>query len=395
MAFPARAFSARLAITSIMALLFDIEAISFDEFVLAHGRQYREGTPEYELRRNIFESRADEVRVQNGRPGRLWTAGLNHLSDWTRDEFDQLLGWRRSGVKHALRRPSLLAFGSAKLSDSVDWRNLTATRRIADQGGCGSCWANAASTVLEANYQIAWGSERTFSVQELVNCVENPKECGGQGGCAGATVELAMEYVLRSGLSTSSEVPYIGSEQVCSRPSLLDTSGIGRIGNHYDHNGGVALGMKSWATLPKNSALPLLVALMRGPVAVSVGANYWSIYFAGVFDGCGADAIINHAVVAVGYGSDSGVKYWTIQNSWGKSWGEDGYMRLLRVFDHGSSEQEQCGTDHDPSAGIACKPYPESDVVCGMCGILYDSVQPTFSSLAEMSGSSKSLRGVL
>merc|ERR1719197_732280 len=90
--------------------------------------------------------------------------------------------------------------------------------------------------------------------------------------------------------------------------------------------GGRAFGMTGWETLPKNKYEPLARALAeRGPVAVSVAADAWFNYDNGIFNGCGKDAVIDHAVVAMGYGEDAttGNKYWLIQNSWGKDWGED------------------------------------------------------------------------
>merc|ERR1719198_2945899 len=109
-------------------------------------------------------------------------------------------------------------------------------------------------------------------------------------------------------------------------------------------SGGASLGMTGWETLPKNSYEPLVRALAeKGPVAVSVAADAWFNYDSGVFNGCGKDAVIDHAVVAMGYGEEAGHKYWVIQNSWGGDWGEQGHIRLER---HDSGDY--CGMNNDP-----------------------------------------------
>jgi cathepsin L len=125
--------------------------------------------------------------------------------------------------------------------------------------------------------------------------------------------------------------------------------------------------------LPENKGEPLLQALYQeGPVVVSVDASKWNFYSTGVFSGCDKDAIINHAVVAEGFGEDSGHKYYLIKNSWGSDWGERGYIRLQR-FD---SDDAYCGIDNKPEEGTGCEGGPKFVTVCGMCGVLYDSTYP-------------------
>lgn len=137
-----------------------------------------------------------------------------------------------------------------------------------------------------------------------------------------------------------------------------------------------SLGLRAWERLPPNSYMPLMQALVdRGPAAVAVHASQWFSYNHGIFNGCERDAVIDHAVALLGYGNDRklGAKYWLIQNSWGPEWGEQGRIRLLRRH---SDETEYCGTDKQPEEGTGCKGGPSQVKVCGMCGILYDTVVP-------------------
>lgn len=85
------------------------------------------------------------------------------------------------------------------LPSSIDWRDERVVTPVKDQGRCGSCWAFASASVLEAHIARATGLLYSFSVQQLAMCTPNPEACGGTGACEGSTAELAFDYVAGSG----------------------------------------------------------------------------------------------------------------------------------------------------------------------------------------------------
>jgi len=354
---------------------------SFDSFVQLHGRTYHKDAAEYTERRSLYEARVAVAEQQNSNPERMWVAGVNKLWDWTDAELQTLRGWDGSAMPESGSSRSIRAHGSFlqqkdELPAEKMWMDLYTTKHVKNQGDCGSCWAIAAATVLEAHYEIHAGKPRSFSAQQIVACTPNPQQCGGDGGCKGATAELAMEWVLKHGCAEESQIPYEAHDSQCTEtaPALMMSQMMSSDDGTPGALGGAAFGMTGWETLPKNQYEPLARALVeRGPVAVSVAADSWFSYESGVFNGCPKDAIIDHAVTAVGFGTDNTVKYWEIQNSWGEDWGEQGHIRIQR-----HDEDTYCGTNNKPELGVACKGETAPVPVCGMCGILFDSVVPHF-----------------
>jgi len=319
------------------------------------------------LRQKLFAQRQKEVLALNARPGKTWTASINLFSDHTDDELRSLLGHRLTAHRQGLvAAPGFLGVHSSvrrgvsqvhELPAHVDWREtLTSVRGAKSQGNCGSCWAVAASGSLDAHLEIRSGNFTPVAHEHLVRCVPNPRKCGGTGGCGGATAELAFDYVTAKG------VP------------VYDTGDCG--GPH----GAARVMTEGFVQLPVNREFPLLEALAaHGPVVVAADASAWYPYSFGIFDRCDRDAEVNHAVLAVGFGVDDATrkKFYLIRNSWGASWGERGYIRLLR-FDH---ERDHCGVDKNPREGVACEGGPDEMEVCGMCGVLSDSSYPVGPSL--------------
>lgn len=358
-------------------LVFVGEDDAFLEFMTEHARAYMRGTKTYIERRALFQRRLAQVHAQNRRPGRSWTAAINGFSDWTDGELRQLRGWRGTARFPSAVRPPV-ALPQTELPTQVDWRNLTTAAVAHNQGGCGSCWAVACAEVLDMHVEIYGdqGAPIFFSSQELVDCVPNPHNCGGTGGCEGGTMELAFGYMLKYGLSTASAYPYTGASQPCAFArdpgELLSPEGDDSVGVWYAQEGdaGPSIGITAWERLPMNDYEELMTAVAtRGPVVVAVAADDWALYSSGIFDSCpDTEAVVDHAVALIGYGPG----YWLLRNSWGTNWGEQGNIRLLRS----ANEGELCAQDHQPEMGVGCDGGPAVVEVCGACGILYDAVLP-------------------
>jgi cathepsin L len=373
------------------------EPEAFEAYTRGHGRTY--GSEEYQARLALFQQRVAEIESHNSRPGRLWQASVNKLTDRTDEELARLRGYRRgedSGEEEGGSRSpvgsflgkSARTFNAQDLPSEFNWAHLKAMHDVHDQGECGSCWAFATATVLRAHSEL-YQRDRTFSVQQLVSCTPNPRACGGEGGCNGATAELAFDYLAKvQHFSDMDSFAYRGDSGRCPqemmaqkpnsfldvlRESLQPSSPSGAGAGGYAN-----LGMRSWKKLPENRVEPLLLALYeQGPVAASLSAgSAWNHYYKGILDACERDAVINHAVTLFGYGEENGVKYWNIQNSWGPEWGEEGHLRLIRRDNE--EENEFCGWDEKPELGTGCRGGPSKVFVCGSCGILYDSVVPNF-----------------
>ena len=93
---------------------------------------------------------------------------------------------------------------------------------------------------------------------------------------------------------------------------------------------GAAVTGAYWTSTSDEATLKKLVA-SHGAVLTGVAAGgAFSQYQGGIFSGCSSTAEPDHAVVVVGYGNQDGVDFWLVKNSWGSSWGENGYIRVKR-----------------------------------------------------------------
>jgi len=314
------------------------------------------------MRSAIFYKNLEKINLHNKDATKTWKEGINQLADWTVEERKSLRGY--TPVYRPNKRTESLGevLSIEALPVSVDWRTKGVITAVKDQGQCGSCWSFGAAETLESYWALATGNLMVLSEQQILDCTQNPNDCGGTGGCGGGTGELAYTQIMKQGgLTTEALYPYAsydGTNFQCTfnnktTPPFAKLTG--------------------YKNLPSNQYNPVLTAIATvGPLDITVDAGTWSFYESGVYDGCDQqNPDLDHAVQLVGYGTDpSAGDYWLVRNSWASSWGENGYIRLART------STLRCGTDTQPSDGTGCTGGPTQVTVCGTCGILYDTLYP-------------------
>lgn len=170
---------------------------SFETYVAAHAKQYAT-TSELNFRRSLYAASLAEIVAHEAGPFRAgFTRGVNKFSDWTPAEKAARFGLDKAALMGG-RAARLAARGGVPapappapvggFPSSWDWHKKGALTKPRDQGTCGSCWAFAAAEAIESQlFLSSYGKLAVLSPQAMVDCVPNPRQCGGTGGCEGNT----------------------------------------------------------------------------------------------------------------------------------------------------------------------------------------------------------------
>lgn len=294
--------------------------MSWEEFKAAYGREYN-GAAEDAERKAIYEHNVRFITGENSK-NTTYTLAVNQFADLTETEFVQ----KYTGLSQLPGFGDYLGMHqeTSDMDDSVDWVQKGAVNPIKDQGQCGSCWAFSTVGTLESAYQIATGTLHSFAEQQLVDCDKS------NDGCSGGWPHDAYDrYYTSAGVCSEASYGYTATDGYCRASSCDVVLAQGTVTGHTD---------------VQRTSSALKSALSQQPVSVTVNAGQLQFYANGVVHNqCQGE--INHAVIAVGYGTDYGSDYFKIRNSWGSSWGEQGYIRLGQ---DGGSQGTACLLQYNP-----------------------------------------------
>ncbi|KAJ4928202.1 hypothetical protein JOQ06_015996 [Pogonophryne albipinna] len=250
-------------------------------------------------RRRIWESNLEMINVHNLETSlglHTYELAMNHLGDLTTEEvLGTLMG---TVVPSDLTRGPPNSFAvNVSLPPTLDWRKEGLVTEVKQQGSCGSCWAFSAVGALEGQLKKKNGALTSLSPQNLVDC----SLVYGNHGCHGIASEAAYPYVGLRGNCKYSPKYHIAN---CSSYVFI-------------------------AEGDDNRCLQAQVCFYRH----------------GVYRDHSCTHNVNHGVLAVGYGTENGDDYWLVKNSWGVTYGEEGYIKMAR------NRRNQCGI-----ARYACYP---------------------------------------
>jgi len=285
----------------------------FSKFKAQFGRSY-DTEREHQLRLQIFSSNLKYIEDFNRdvAPVRGYTLGVTQFADMTASEFRATrLGLRRD-LSHLMKAYKIEEPSVKDLPAQVDWRDKGYVTPVKDQGQCGSCWAFSTTGAIEGFHFNQTGKLISLSEQQMVDC------SWLNMGCNGGRQSFAFKYVKdNGGLMPEDQYPY---KAVGGKCVFNQNAAVAKIG------GSKGVGFFS------ESSLQTAVANI-GPISVSMDASGadFRLYKDGIYNpaSCGR-FILDHAVLAVGYGTDKDGDYWLVKNSWNTTWGMEGYFKLAR-----------------------------------------------------------------
>lgn len=265
--------------------------IIFNYYITQFNKNY--SMYEYNLRYINFFDNLKYIYYHNLNNNISYKLGVNQFTDLSNLNFKKYFN------NYTSHNNCLNFFNNKKIpNDSINWldNNVVSSVKNTNINNISSSWAFSTIDVFESAYYIKYGISMSFSEKQLIDCSEKKM------------FNYAFDYIKNYGLCSKYSYEYINNNCYKCNSVFFSNSF-----NCFNIN---------------NNIIDLINAIQYQPISIIIDASTidFQLYNSGIFDNIKCEINFNHAVLVVGYNSD----YWIIKNSWGTTWGENGYIRIKR-----------------------------------------------------------------
>ena len=297
----------------------DPEMIDFVDYIIKFDRVYH-NNGDFVSKFFNFKKNLKHI-LDHNLSGKSFKLDINKYSDETDDDFESRKGYISDPIYHVSSKifnflskdhvgcDAFNETSSLDVPKNIDWRDHEAVTPVKDQKKCGSCWSFSSTGAIEGSWSIKHKKLVSISEQQLIDCSRSY----GDLGCYGGLMDNAFSYAIENGMCTEEDYPYTAHGHLC-------------------HSCNKSVQIQGCVDIESGNQQQLKKAVSLGPVSVAIEADQsiFQSYSSGVIDSEDCGENLDHGVLIVGYGVEDDIPYWLVKNSWGESWGDEGYVKILR-----------------------------------------------------------------
>jgi len=310
-----------IAVLALIAIAFaSSDEALFRKFMVDYQKVY--SAKEFQIRYKNFQNTLRRIDGLNNMEGQQATFGINEFADLSVQEFKSTYLMNSFDASDICIWPWRAGVGAdtSALPPTFDWRTKGVVTPIKNQGGCGSCWAFSTTGNLEGQWAL-WSKSKALtglSEQWLVDCsnsclVSEPQLCNG--GCGGGLPWLAYQDIQKKkGIDSEAAYPYQGEQGPCQASEHASVATV-----------------SNWTAVSSDPTEIMTFLVSQGPLSITLNAGLLMSYTSGIITGSPSSCPVSemdHAVLLVGFDTTASTPNWIVKNSWGTSWGNEGYFQI-------------------------------------------------------------------